>query len=228
MGKRIQQYISDHKDCLGFLALLIFCYLLLFLRLGFYPLIDVDETRYVGISADLLKQSDWITLILNGDPFLEKPPLYFWLNALFFNVTGVINPYSGRFMTAVLALFAVLFTYFFGKKTISPKFGLISAFILLSNLWFLLFSHIAILDMGYMVFTMSAIYSAVLGTFCKNKSNEKYCWYFGWLFMGLAVLMKGLIGIIVPAMVVFLYYLAKYYEFFLCYKLHLLQNLHQI
>jgi len=208
MGEKIKEYFSKNQNVVGFLSLLLFCYLLLFLRLGFYPLVDVDETRYVGISANLLNQGDWITMILNGAPFLEKPPLYFWLNALFFNFCGDVNPLSARFMTAFLAMFSVIFTYFFARKTLGSNYALIASFILLSNLWFLLFSHIAILDMGFMVFTMSAIYSAVLSQFCTKSYNGKYCWYFGWLFMGLAVLMKGIIGFIIPAMVVFLYFLS--------------------
>jgi 4-amino-4-deoxy-L-arabinose transferase-like glycosyltransferase len=199
ISEKVKDFVSKHQSLLGFLTLLVFCYVMLFMRLGFYPLIDVDETRYVGISLQILNGGDWIIPFLNGTPFLEKPPLYFWLNALFFNFFGEVSAFSARFGTALLAFLSVMATYLFSKKALGYTYALIASFILLGNVWFLIFSHVAILDMGFMAFTMCAIYCAAATMFLEDEKYKKYCWWGGWLFMGLGVLMKGLIGFIVPA-----------------------------
>ncbi len=204
----IKTFCQKHSNILNVVILALFCYLFLFQNLGVYPLIDIDETRYVNMSRDMFFLRDYITPYLNFENFLEKPPLYFWLNVIIYHIFNDTGVFASRFATALIAAFSVFFTYFFGTKTMQSKaYGLICAFVLLSSVWFLLLSHIAILDMGFMAFSMAAIYCAILSEFSKEQ-NKKYCWYFAYFFMALSVLAKGLIGIIIPAMVVFLCFLA--------------------
>jgi 4-amino-4-deoxy-L-arabinose transferase-like glycosyltransferase len=196
-------FLTKHANIVNILTLGLFCALFLFYGLGAYPLIDVDETRYVFIAKYMYATKNLITPVLNEVPFLEKPPLYFWLTAASYKLFGDMSEFFSRLPTALFATFAVFFTYFFGKKALGPSFGFISALILLTNIWFLIFSHIAILDMGFMALTMASIYSVLLTLFCKKESSKKYCWWAGYFFMALAVLMKGLIGVAIPMMVVF-------------------------
>ena len=206
--QKLKTICQKHSSILNVIILALFCYLFLFHNLGFYPLIDIDETRYVNMSRDMFFLRDYITPYLNFENFLEKPPLYFWLNVIAYHIFNDTGVFVSRFTTALIAAFSVFFTYFFGAKTMKSKaYGLICAFVLLSSVWFLLLSHIAILDMGFMAFSMAAIYCAILSEFSKEQ-NKKYCWYFAYFFMALSVLAKGLIGIIIPAMVVFLCFLA--------------------
>ena len=205
---KIKALCQKYSTFINIIVLALFCYLFLFHNLGIYPLIDVDETRYVNMSRDMFFLRDYVTPYLNFENFLEKPPLYFWLNVAIYHLFNDTGVFASRFATALIAAFSVFFTYFFGAKTMQSKaYGLICAFVLLSSVWFLLLSHIAILDMGFMAFSMAAIYCAILSEFSKEQ-NKKYCWYFAYFFMGLSVLAKGLIGIIIPAMVVFLCFLA--------------------
>ncbi len=206
--QKIKVFCTKYSAALNVIILGLFCYLFLFHNLGLYPLIDVDETRYVNMSRDMFFLKDYVTPYLNFENFLEKPPLYFWLNVIAYHIFNDTNVFVSRFATALIATFSVFFTYFFAAKTMQSKaYGLICAFVLLSSAWFLVLSHIAILDMGFMAFSAAAIYCAILSEFSK-ESNKKYCWYFAWFFMALSVLAKGLIGIIIPAMVVFLSFLA--------------------
>lgn len=206
--QKIKMFCTKHSSGLNIIILGLFCYLFLFHNLGLYPLIDIDETRYVNMSRDMFFLKDYITPYLNFENFLEKPPLYFWLNVICYHIFNDTGVFVSRFATALTAAFSVFFTYFFASKVMQSKaYGLICAFVLLSSVWFLLLSHIAILDMGFMAFSSAAIYCAILSEFSK-ESNKKYCWYSAWFFMALSVLAKGLIGIIIPAMVVFLSFLA--------------------
>ena len=205
---KMKTLCQKYSTLLNIIILALFCYLFLFHNLGFYPLIDVDETRYVNMSRDMFFLKDYVTPYLNFENFLEKPPLYFWLNVITYHIFNDTGIFASRFSNALLATFSIFFTYFFGAKTMQSKsYGLICAFVLLTSGWFLILSHIAILDMGFMTFSMAAIYCAILSEFTKEQ-NKKYCWYFAYFFMALSVLAKGLIGIIIPAMVVFLCFLA--------------------
>src|SRR5204863_5575085 len=59
----------------------------LFVELGM-PLLDPDEGLYATIAQEILNRRDWLIPHINGLPYLEKPPLYFWLTALTFWVFG--------------------------------------------------------------------------------------------------------------------------------------------
>lgn len=200
-------FINKHPEifCLSLLAIM--CLIFLFFGLNFYPLLDVDETRYAIMSRDLLNSFDWNSLMLNSQPFLEKPPLYFWLVAASIKTMGEFTAYAVRLPIAILASFITFFTYFVGKRVISRKFGMISALILLSSIFFLILSHVAIIDMVLTVFMTSAIYSAFMTHFCSEK-YKKYLWWYFYLFAGLAFLAKGLLGIAIPALIIFLYNLS--------------------
>lgn len=200
----MQKFISEHPQisCLSLLALA--CFIFLFWGLNFYPLLDVDETRYAIMSRDLMNSFDFNSLMLNYQPFLEKPPLYFWIVGLSIKLFGGLSGFAARFPIALLATFIVFFTYFFGEKIISRKFGLISAFVLLSSVFFLIFAHIAILDMVLTVFITSAIYCGFLTHFCEEK-YKKYNWWYFYLFVGLGFLSKGILALVIPFTIIFIY-----------------------
>jgi 4-amino-4-deoxy-L-arabinose transferase-like glycosyltransferase len=203
-GRKCIEFINSHPEICCLLLLAIACLLFLFVGIGSYPLIDVDETRYAVMSRDLLTSFNWNDLMLNNVPFLEKPPLYFWLVGASIKFFGKFTPFAVRFPIALLSSIIVFFTYYFGKKIISRKFGMISALTLLSSVFFLVLSHIAIIDMVLTVFMTSAIYCGFLTHFCKEK-NKKYLWWYFYLFIGLGFLAKGILAMAIPITVIFIY-----------------------
>ncbi len=196
--------INAHPEifCLSLLA--IACVIFLFVGLNFYPLMDVDETRYAVMARDLIHSLDWNSLKLNAVPFLEKPPLYFWIVGLSIKIFGEFSTLAVRLPIALLSAFIVFFTYYIGKRIISRKFGIISALILLSSVFFLLLSHVAIIDMVLTVFMTSAIYFAFLTHFCEDKNKKIYWWLF-YTFVGLGFLAKGILALAIPITIIFIY-----------------------
>ena len=206
---KIKDFISKHANIFCILVLLLFGYLFLFLNLGNYRLIDIDETRYVNIARAMFFNGNFITPHLNFEAFLEKPPLFYWMTVFSYKLFGSVDEFASRFPVALLAFATVFGTYFFGKKALGSKiYGLVSAMILLSCIWFGLFSHIAIMDTGFTAFVTASIYCAVITLFNVKDENKKYFWYLSYLFMGLGVLQKGLIGVMLPVMVIVLTFIA--------------------
>ena len=204
VGKKCREFINSHPEICCLLLLTLACLFFLFYGIGSYPLIDVDETRYAVMSRDLLNSFGWNNLMLNHIPFLEKPPLYFWIVSSSIKFFGGFNAFAVRFPIALLASFIVFFTYYFGKRIISRKFGMISALILLSSVFFLVLSHVAIIDMVLTVFMTSAIYCAFLTHFCMEK-NKKYYWLYFYMFIGLGFLAKGILALAIPVTIIFIY-----------------------
>ena len=162
----------------------------------------------------MFNSNNYLTPVINGEIFLEKPPLFFWLEDISFLLFGV-SEWSARFPMAVVAGFGVFMTYFFGRKLVSPKFGLISALILGSNVIYVLLSHIAILDLLLTVTMMVSVYFGIMTLFSQDKENWLN-WFGFYLFSSLSALSKGLPGIVIPFAVVFFAYLfsKKFKELF--------------
>lgn len=204
LGKKLIEFKNSHPELCCLLLLAIACLFFLFFGIGSYPLIDVDETRYAVMSRDMLNSFNWNDLMLNYQPFLEKPPLYFWIVSASIKFFGQFTPFAVRFPIALLSSLLVFFTYFFGKKVISRKFGMLSALTLLTSVFFLVLSHVAIIDMVLTVFITSAIYCGFLTHFCQEK-NKKYLWWYFYLFVGLGFLAKGILAFVIPLAIIFIY-----------------------
>ena len=190
-------FIRKHLDIFTILGLLVAFYFLFFHNIWAYPLMDVDETRYVAMSRDMFQTKDFLTLYLNGDFFFEKPPLYFWLESLSFWIFHTVSEFTARIPMALYATSSCFLLYFTGKKIVSRSFGVVSALILATSIEFLVLSKIAILDMLLAACVAFSIFFGFM-TFFVAEQNKKYFWWLMYAFSGLAVLAKGIPGVAIP------------------------------
>lgn len=195
-------FIKKHGDLFTFLGLLIVCYFIFFFNIGNYPLMDVDETRYVSMARDMFHCKDFLTLYLNGEFFFEKPPLYFWGECLSFAIFGKVTEFTARFPVALYGTLSTLLLYFTGKKIVSRRFGVISALILATTLEFVILAKFAILDIVVTTCVGFSVMFGFLTQFVQDK-NKKYMWWLFYIFSGLAVMAKGIPGFVMPFAVMF-------------------------
>lgn len=199
MIDKIKQFYSDSPERFYLILLGLLSFIFLFVGMGAYPLVDVDETRYAVMSRDLLHHN-WNFLMLNGVPFIEKPPLYFWITAFSIKLFG-FHEYAIRLPMSILATLTVFFTYYTGKKIKTPKFGFYTATIMMANVFFIMLTRVAIIDMVFTALLTWTIYFGLLTEFVKDN-NKKWCWTAFYLCMSFAFLAKGLLAIVFPCAII--------------------------
>ena len=98
------------------LALLLgFCLFLFFYGLAAFGLVGVDEPRYAQVAREMLARHDWVTPVLYGQPWLEKPILYYWQAMLAYKIFGV-SDWAARLPSALLATLLVFAVYLFCRR----------------------------------------------------------------------------------------------------------------
>jgi 4-amino-4-deoxy-L-arabinose transferase-like glycosyltransferase len=91
------------------------CVFLFFYGLGAFGLIGADEPRYAQVAREMLSRHDWVTPTLQGQPWLEKPVLYYWQAMLSFRMAGVSDE-AARIPSAIDAAILVAAIYFFLRR----------------------------------------------------------------------------------------------------------------
>jgi len=112
---------------MGFLLLLLG--LAVYLVAAFSFPLTRGEAMYALIPAEMLAAGQWIAPILNGVPFLDKPPLLYWINLLSFQVFGV-SDWAARLPTLALTLGEIWVTFLIGRLLFSNRAAKLGAFIL--------------------------------------------------------------------------------------------------
>jgi 4-amino-4-deoxy-L-arabinose transferase-like glycosyltransferase len=165
--------------------------------LGVRPLYKADESRYAEIPREMVASGDWITPRLNGFKYFEKPPLQYWATASFFSTLGE-RDWVARLWTALTGFAGLALVFFCTKKLINERTALTAAAVLAGSPLYVLLGQVNTLDMGLTFFLSAAVFSFAL---------ER--WLLFWVACALAVLSKGLIGIVLPLGTVALYVLLK-------------------
>ena len=172
--------------------------LLWFGLLDHRPLIDPDEGRYAEIAREFLASGDWTTPRLNTLIYLEKPPLQSWATALAFKLVGVGNG-TARLFPALAGLAGILLAAYAGRRLYSPLAGLYAALILASGLLYFAAGHFNSLDMALAFFTETAVFALALALHPRATPAEHRFWVHAmWVACALAVLTKGLVGLVLP------------------------------
>jgi 4-amino-4-deoxy-L-arabinose transferase-like glycosyltransferase len=192
--------------------------------LGVRTLVPPDEGRYAEMAREMFVSGDWVTTRLNGIKYFEKPPLQTWMNALTFTLFGV-GEWQARLWTGLCGVLGVLATGYTGYKVFGQRVGFYAALVLGSCFYWVACSQIDSLDMGLSGMMTIALCALLLAQRDDASPLEQRNWMLlCWAGMALAVLSKGLIGLVLPGAVLVLYTLLTR-DWNLWRRLHLVKGL---
>ncbi|MEO6352622.1 MAG: glycosyltransferase family 39 protein [Burkholderiaceae bacterium] len=186
-------------------ALLLIFTLCWFYALDLRTLVPTDEGRYAEMAREMVASGDWITTRLNGIKYFEKPPLQTWMNALTFELFGP-GEWQARFWTGLCGFLGILLIYQAGCRVFSKRVGFLAALVLGSSFLWAALGHINTLDMGLSGMMTLALCSLLIAQRDGAGVRERRNWMLAcWVGMALAVLSKGLIGLVLPGAVLVIY-----------------------
>ncbi|MGC8807193.1 MAG: ArnT family glycosyltransferase [Thiomonas sp.] len=133
----------------------------LFWSLGAAPIRDTNEALYADIALAMAHGGSWIIPHLNGVPYIEKPPLLYWLMALSFKLFGV-GAWQARLPDTLAAWLTVLGCIAFGRAVAAPLAGRFAALVTGTALGYVLIARNILFDPLMVFFWLSALAMLVL------------------------------------------------------------------
>src|SRR5882672_14337 len=184
---------------------LLVCVVVWFAGLEYRGLFMPDEGRYADIAREMLDSNDWVTPRLNGIKYLEKPPLQYWATAGAFGLFGV-DEWTARLWPAVTGLLCIVFTAFAAFRFAPGAPGGVTALMLAGSWGFFLGSQFLTLDMGLTLFLTAAMLGFALSRRADISPGVQRNWMLlAWAAAACAVLSKGLVGVVIPGLVLAVY-----------------------
>ena len=193
---RARSSLNFHTD---WLLLGGFCAFVFFYGLSNFGLIGADEPRYAQIAREMLARHDWVTPVLGGESWLEKPPLFYWQAMIAYSIFGV-SDWAARLPSAADATLMVIVIYFFSRRFLRGV-ELDAALIAASTAGVIGFSRAASTDMP-----LAAMFTiAMLGWYAWYESKAGSYLAGAYVFLGLAALAKGPVALLLAAAIVGLF-----------------------
>jgi 4-amino-4-deoxy-L-arabinose transferase-like glycosyltransferase len=171
---------------------------LLYPCLSFY-LFEPDEGRYAEIPREMLARGEWLVPYLQGEPYLDKPPLMYWLVMMSYRLFGE-HDWSARLIPALAIQCCILVTYLLGRRSLGERAAFWGALALSLAPGFVSVGRLLVLD-GLLAFCVTL---STLAAFEAVRGHRfRWSWWLLAAFAcGLGVLTKGPIAIVllVPPM----------------------------
>ena len=197
-------------------ALLVLWFGFLGLRALYFP----DEGRYAEIPREMVASGDWVTPRLNTFPYFEKPPLQYWITAAAFAIFGE-RDWTARLWPAVSGLLGVVAVLLTARRLYSPRAGWVAAGVMASSAGYFLASQFLTLDMGLAALLTGAMCAFAVAQDARATVAPTRQWMLvAWALCALAVMSKGLIGVVLPALALGVYMVVTR-SFALLRRLHL-------
>ena len=191
--------------------------------LEYRKLVKPDEGRYAEIAREMAVSGDWVTPRLNDLKYFEKPPLQYWATATAFTLFGE-HHWTARLWSALTGFAGLLLVWFAGARLFGREAGQYAALLLGSSMLYALIGHINTLDMGVTFFITLGIAGLLLGQAEQDSRKQRNWMLLAWAGMALAVLSKGLMGVVLPGAALFIYCVAQR-DFSVLKRMHWLSGL---
>lgn len=153
---------------------------------------DPDEPRTALVVSDLAEGSVWAVPTLNGRPWLEKPPLYYWLAAGASRLAGRVDALGLRLPASLAAVLLAVTVFFFGRALWGRRAGLLAAIVLVTTEDFVIEARWARPDMLLGLFLTLAAFAAWKAA---EEDDARWAAVF-WGALGLGVLAKGPVALL--------------------------------
>ncbi len=165
---------------------------------------DVDAAQ-ASIAHNMLQTGDWVTLHLDGVRYFEKPPLKYWLIAIFFRIFGV-HDYIARLPLALVDVALCWLVFRIGVWAFGERTGFYAGLCISTCIGLFLFTRVLIPDSQLTFCVALALWSS-LRALDPDEIHPRRWGLLCWVSIALAVLLKGLIGALFPLATVFFYLL---------------------
>ena len=180
-------------------------WLLLLVMAAWRPLAVPDEGRYGEVGRWMLQSGDWLTPRLNGLPFFHKPPYVYWLEAMSLATFGV-NEFALRMVPALHVALMTVALYLSARTLTSESTARRAAVMLGTSLAFLVGGQYVNHDMAVATWIGVAIWCFAFAFMAGDRPNAMLA-RLGFVACALGMLSKGLIGIALPGLVIFVWLL---------------------
>ncbi len=170
-------------------------------HLGRVHLFDWDEINFAESAREMLATGNFSIVQIDYKPFWEKPPLFFWLQALSMKVFG-INEFAARFPNAIAGIVIMLVLFYTGKRFFDEKFGLYFALSYFGGWLPFIYSQSGIIDPWFNLFMFLSVYFLLL-RYTEQDRHSLRNLVLSAVFASLATLTKGPVGVLIPALTYF-------------------------
>lgn len=172
------------------------------------PLALPDEGRYVSVVWEMVRSGNWMVPTLDGLPFFHKPPLFYWITAAAQTAFGV-NQWSGRAASLFAATIATVALYLFARRWSDVRVARWSVVVLVTMPFFFGGAQYANLDMLVAACISVTILLCAHAALCLREGRAyRAPLAAAYATAALGMLAKGLIGFVLPAVVIVLWLLA--------------------
>jgi hypothetical protein len=173
------------------------CGISFWFNLGGTALWDPDEGRHAEIAREMLASGRWLTPTLNGQPYHDKPVLFYWLTALSMHAFGQ-NAWAARLPSAITATTGVLLTAWWGTRFVGPLTGTVGALMLATTGLYVALGRLTMLDMAFSFWLSAALlYGSAWGL--GGRSHVWPVWPV-YALVALAVLTKGPVALVLATL----------------------------
>ena len=185
----------------AFLLLLFPLFLLLY-DLSALGLFNNVEGMCAEIAREMRANGHWIVPYLNDVPYIEKPPLTYWLLALAMSWFGT-NDWAVRIVPAAMGLLLLGVAGWFGWRMKGPRYALLAAFLVGTNTGFVIMWR----DMRPDALLATFLNAAWLLTYASFALQRKAPLRLAAVCLALAIMSKGLVALVLYGLVVVVYLL---------------------
>lgn len=182
--------------------------LLLLYRIGSVALFEPDEGRNAEKAREIFLLNDWITPHENFYPVLDKPIFFYWLIAFSYKLFGV-SEWPARLPSMLSALACVFLVYRFTRSHWGNWVALWSALVLVTSVEFFMLARIVIFDMPLTFCETVALLAFYEAEHTEKRRQRAALCLAMYLALGAGTLIKGLVALVVPGIVFFLFILLR-------------------
>ncbi|HMO62627.1 MAG TPA: glycosyltransferase family 39 protein [Ferruginibacter sp.] len=183
--------------------------------LGHVHLFDWDEINFAESAREMITTGNYFDVQINYARFSEKPPLFFWMQALSMKLFG-INEFAARFPNALCGIVTLVLLFRIGRKIFDEQFARIWVMVYLGTLLTFFYFKSGIIDPWFNLFIFLAIYQFYrLTSWPASRNRHSLC---TGVFLGLAVLTKGPVAVLIAALCYAVFVISKRFKFLITAK----------
>ena len=195
--------------------------------LGGVHLFDWDEINFAEISREMLLTGEYTRVYVDFEPFWEKPPFFFWLQAGAMSLFGV-GEFAARLPNALCGILTLILLFHMGKQLYDSHFAWIWSLVYFGSVLPHLYFRSGIIDPWFNLFIFCGLYFFILFHWEKNGhvegeapkaglslSKSKWVYLFwGGMILGMGVLTKGPVAYLIVALTMFVYWVYQRFRFY--------------